>query len=162
MAGSTSISARPQTPADADFIEDLVIAVRENELGYRELPPTERNKLLREQNHLQLAHYLRVYPQAHYSIIEADKKPIGRLYVDQSPTHIHIVELSILPDFQGHGIGKTYVESIMAESIRTKVPITLSVTKDNSALRFYEKLGFQTRKVTSPTHHVMYWKPLEI
>lgn len=156
MWTSAEISLRAETEDDASFLEELVIAVRETELGYRELPVAERNHLLKEQNRLQLTHYRKNYPTAFFLIVEADSKPVGRLYLDHQAERIHIVELSLLPDFQGHGIGHQLLKNVQAEATRTQVPITLSVAHGNPAQSFYERLGFQSSGSTD-THLKMKW-----
>ncbi|MCX8238435.1 MAG: GNAT family N-acetyltransferase [Akkermansiaceae bacterium] len=65
--------------------------------------------------------------------------------------HLLIVELSILPDFQGHGSGRQLIKSAQAEAMRTKVPVRLSVEIGNPAMSFYEGLGFVRKKQRQPT-----------
>lgn len=156
MWTSAEISLRAEIEDDASFLEELVIAVRESELGYRELPVEERNRLLKEQNRLQLVHYRKRFPTAFFLIVEANGKHIGRLYLDHKIDGIHVIELSLLPDYQGHGIGHQLLKNIQAEATRTKIPITLSVAHGNPALSFYERLGFQTNESTD-THLRMKW-----
>ncbi len=135
-----------------------MIAVREGEAGFRDLLPSERTRLLKEQARLQITHYRKVYPAAHFMIIEAAGRPVGRYYVHQALDHLLIVELSILPAFQGHGIGRQLIKSAQAEAIRTKIPVRLSVEVGNPAISFYEGLGF-VRTKTEASHHAMGWTP---
>lgn len=156
MWAAAEISLRAESEDDASFLEELVIAVRENEIGYRELTVDERNRLLKEQNRLQLAHYRKHYPTAFFLIVEANSKPIGRLYLDHQADRIHVVELSLLPDFQGHGIGHQLLKNIQAEATRTQLAVTLSVGIGSPAQSFYDRLGFQVTGTTD-THFKMKW-----
>ncbi|MFT6864747.1 MAG: ribosomal protein S18 acetylase RimI-like enzyme [Akkermansiaceae bacterium] len=158
MLGEAEVSLRPETPEDFSFLEELVFAVREGEAGFRELLLSERIALLKEQTRLQVHHYRKVYPNAHFMLIEAEGKPVGRYYVHQALDHLLIVELSILPAFQGHGIGRQLIKSAQAEAIRTKVPVRLSVEMENPAMLFYEGLGF-VRTKTEASHQAMVWMP---
>lgn len=158
MWQSAEVSLRPETPDDASFLEELVFAVREEEPGFRELPLDERSALLKEQARFQASHYRRVYPTAHFLIIEAGGNPVGRYYIYQAPDHLLVVELSILPDFQGLGIGRELLKSVQAEAVRTKMPVRLSVEVGNPAMSFYEGMGF-VREKTEASHHGMVWRP---
>lgn len=153
-----NISLRPQQEADDRFVEELVLATREEEVGYRELSPADRNRLLAEQNRLQQEHYRQVFPQCHFLIVEADSKPIGRFYLDHRPTTIHAVELSLLPSLQGNGIGSQLIKTVQAEATRQSITVTLSVVVGSPAIQFYRRLGFQITG-TSETHHQMRWSP---
>ncbi|MEM0896234.1 MAG: GNAT family N-acetyltransferase [Verrucomicrobiota bacterium] len=152
-----NISLRPQTSGDEAFLSDLVIATREVEPGYRELVPQERTRLLKDQCRIQSAGYRKEFPNAFFLVVEANTKPIGRFYVDHTPGHIRVVELSLLPKFQGHGIGTQLMKTILAEATRTQIPILLSVVVWNhGAFRFYEKLGFRQVE-QSETHARLRW-----
>ncbi|MDB4412531.1 GNAT family N-acetyltransferase [bacterium] len=139
-----NVSLRPEAESDSTFVEELVIAIREGEPGFRDLPAEERTSLLKEQVRLQSADYRRKFPQAHFLIIMASGHPVGRFYIDHTPDRLRIVDLSILPDYQGHGIGHQLMKSVLAEGTRTSLPVRLSVMIGNPALDFYLKLGFVT------------------
>lgn len=158
MWTAAEISLRAETADDASFLEELVIAVREGELGYRELPADVRNRLLKQQNQLQLTHYRKKFPKAFFLIVEANSKPVGRLYLNHLAERIHVIEFSLLPEMQGHGIGHQLLKNIQAEAIRTQVPIALSVSHGNPAETFYQRLGFQATGSTD-THLRMQWQP---
>lgn len=152
------VSLRPERDDDLGFLQDLVLATRENEPGYCELPADQRNQLLREQEELQRNHYRTHFPRAHFLIVEANGKPIGRFYLDHRPDTILVVELSLLPDYQGHGIGSQLIKTVLGEATRTRVTVTLSVVIGNPALQFYQHLGFQVQS-KGETHHQMKWSP---
>ena len=105
MGKLAEISLRPESAEDAPFIDELVIAVSEMERGFRDLPVDERTRLLVEQSRLQQADYRRKFPQAHFLVIVVSGKLVGRFYVNHTTNHTRVVELSVLPDYQGHGIG---------------------------------------------------------
>jgi|MEHZ01.3.fsa_nt_MEHZ010861193.1_3 ribosomal protein S18 acetylase RimI-like enzyme len=158
MWKKAEVSLRPEISEDIPFLEELVFTIREGEPGFRDLALTERTTLLKEQACLQRAHYRKVYPAAHFMIVEADGRPIGRYYVYQASDHLLIVELSITPAFQGHGIGSQLMKSSLAEAMRTKMPVRLSVEIGNPAISFYEGLGFVWER-TEASHHGMVWMP---
>ena len=81
MGKLAEISLRPESAEDAPFIDDLVIAVREMERGFRDLPVDERSRLLVAQSRLQQADYRRKFPQAHFLVIVVSGKLVGRFSV---------------------------------------------------------------------------------
>lgn len=158
MAGLAQVSTRPETPEDSSFLGDLYFSVRELEPGFASQPLDERSRVLRDQARLQSIHYHKVFPHAHFLVVEVDGKPVGRFCVNQFNDHLLVVDLSILPDFQGHGIGSQLIKSVLAESTRTGMPVGVSVEIGHPARSFYERMGFAIFKNTE-SHHVMQWVP---
>lgn len=62
-------------------------------------------------------------------------------YDDQTPS----LSISFLPEFRGRGLGQQLVTA-MLDLLKAKgyPGVSLSVSKDNPALRFYQRLGFIT------------------
>ena len=60
---------------------------------------------------------------------------------DQTPS----LSISFLPDFRGQGLGQQLMTA-MLDLLKAKgyPSVSLSVSKDNPALRFYQRLGFVT------------------
>ncbi len=60
-------------------------------------------------------------------------------YDDQTPS----LSISFLPEFRGQGLGQQLVTA-MLDLLKAKgySSVSLSVSKDNPALRFYQRLGF--------------------
>jgi ribosomal protein S18 acetylase RimI-like enzyme len=65
-----------------------------------------------------------------------------------SPGVGHTTQICVLPGYQGHGLGRTLMQT-SAEALRSMKfrELTLTVTSDNrTAVRLYENLGFHTIK----------------
>lgn len=62
-------------------------------------------------------------------------------YDDQTPS----LSISFLPEFRGQGLGQQLMTA-MLDLLKAKgyPSVSLSVSKDNPAVRFYQKLGFVT------------------
>lgn len=74
-----------------------------------------------------------------YRIIEADEA-LGYLATDLSD-HLFLSKLYVLPEHQGHGVGRWAVEQLAKE--HADLEIHLTVNKHNhGTIVFYEKLGF--------------------
>ena len=60
---------------------------------------------------------------------------------DQTPS----LSISFLPDFRGQGLGQQLMTAMLGLLKAKDYPsVSLSVSKDNPALRFYQRLGFVT------------------
>ena len=143
MFHQVAVSLRPETPEDLPFLRELYLSVRDDEPGFRELPPAERTALLEEQFRWQHEQYHAAYPTAWFTIVTVDDRPAGRLYLVQQPDGFRVIDLSLLPKFRGSGIGTQLMKNIQAEAMRTQLPVRLQVVADNPARAFYARLGFR-------------------
>jgi len=67
------------------------------------------------------------------------------------PDSLYIVELQVLPELQGRGIGTAVVRKVIEQGANRGVPVTLSVVPGNPrAKRLYERLGFGATDVENP------------
>lgn len=87
------------------------------------------------------------------SIIEIDLQSAGVMRVDEHPTHFHIDQLFLLPEYQSRGVGTQLVEDIVKMARLRNLPVNLWVLKVNPARRLYERLGFE---VLEQTHASLY------
>jgi ribosomal protein S18 acetylase RimI-like enzyme len=69
-----------------------------------------------------------------------------------------VVDISLLPECRGRGIGTALLEAVIAEASGAGKFVALSVEKLNPALRLYRRLGF--RKVDDQgVYWSMEWRP---
>ena len=52
------------------------------------------------------------------------------------------MDVALLPDQRGAGIGTSMLKGLMAEAQRAEKPVRIHVEGFNPALRLYERLGF--------------------
>ena len=104
-----------------------------------------------EQEDLQL--YVRGFgesPHDHCLVAECDGKIVGAVWVRVMDDYGHVdnqtpsLAISLYPDYRGQGIGTQLLRQMM-ELLRQKgyVQVSLSVQKENYALRMYQKAGFE-------------------
>src|ERR1700736_5336519 len=146
------------TPADHEFSYRVFASTRENEARHLPLGDAGKQHFLRSQFELQHTDYLTNYPRAAYQVIERDGIPIGRLYVDRQPDQILIVDIALLPEYRGAGIGSVLMSEILNEGRHTGKPVRLHVELFNPALAWYERLGFRTVENVS-VYSLMEWLP---
>ena len=76
-------------------------------------------------------------------IVLVDDEPAGRLYVDRTADEIRVVDITLLPEHRGAGVGTALLSSILAEADRKSLPISIHVERHNPALRLYRRIGFE-------------------
>ena len=140
-AGAT---LRPERPADAEFLFHVFVHSRASALAQLDWDDPARDALLRMQFRAQHRAYRAQFPNARFDVIECDATPIGRLIVDRRERAIHVVDVVLLPEHRGQGIGTSLLRALLAEATANGQPVTLRVDRDNPARSLYRRLGFAT------------------
>ena len=136
-------SLRPTTAADAEFLYRVYAGTRAEELALTNWSDAQKEQFCRMQFRAQSSDYAANYPAAQYSVIEHRGTAVGRLIVDRREHEICIVDIALLPDARGAGIGTRYLRELIDEAGRAGKPLRIHVEKFNRALRLYHRLGFQ-------------------
>ena len=100
--------------------------------------------------------YRRNFPDAAYQVVCAGARPIGRLYVVRRTDEIRVLDIALLPEYRGEGIGAALLREVLAEAGASGRPVRLHVERDSRARRLYERLGFRAVS-DSPMHIAMEW-----
>jgi len=88
------------------------------------------------------AWYRENYGRASFDVVIVDGEPAGRLYVHRGKTEIRIVDIALLPEHRGGGVGTRLLGNLLAEADEGGKSVTIHVERMNPALRLYERLGF--------------------
>ena len=136
------IALRPITPEDRDSLYRVYASTRTAELAQVDWDEAHKSAFLRMQFDAQHQYYAENYSRAQFQIVLLDGEPIGRLYVDWRAAEIRIVDIALLPEHCGQGIGSHLLLEILAEGQARGVPVTIHVERFNPALHLYERLGF--------------------
>jgi ribosomal protein S18 acetylase RimI-like enzyme len=148
---------RPETAEDADFILDLFAAVRGPEFAAMGWPPALLRDFLASQSMMQNRHYANAYPGALRLIIMATDIRVGRLYLHPHPDGLRIVDIALMPDWQGRGLGGDLLRAVQAMAMdRRGGGVSLSVALANPAQRLYRRLGFTSQQTAGPDME-MHW-----
>ena len=75
-------------------------------------------------------------------MILAEGHPIGRLYVDRRETEIRILDVTLLPQARGRGIGTQILLELMKEANQENQSCSIYVESFNRSLGLFQKLGF--------------------
>ena len=137
-----SLTLRPAVTGDADLLRRVYASVRTEELALVPWSDAEKDAFLRHQFDAQHAHYREHYVGASFDVIEVDSEPVGRLYVARWEEEIRIMDIALLPEHRGRGIGTQILRGLLEEGALTGKRISIHVEMNNPALRLYERLGF--------------------
>jgi ribosomal protein S18 acetylase RimI-like enzyme len=139
---SHSVALRPVTDADREFLVGVYGSTRDEELSQVEWPEGQREAFIRMQFEAQDADYHTRSPAGSFDVIEVGGRPAGRLYVDRRPGDLRIVDISLLPEFRGAGIGGQLVARLMEEAAAAECKVSIHVEIHNRAVALYERMGF--------------------
>jgi GNAT superfamily N-acetyltransferase len=153
-----SISFRPVCEADHTFLERLYGTTRESELSQTGWSSAEKEAFIKMQFDAQHRHYQQHFAEARFDVIERDGKPIGRLYVDRRSDEIRIIDIALLPEERGHGLGGHLMKGLLSEARGLNIPVRIHVEQFNPALRLYERLGFGKIQ-DEGVYYLMEWRP---
>ena len=135
-------SLRPVTASDREFLIGLYATTR-NDLLSLPLDEEQRDALVRMQFHAQDVHFRQTNPSARLDVVEVDGRPIGRLYVDLRPTDLRIIDISLLPELRGAGLGSALIRTVQQDAAACERTVSLHVAMGNPAARLYARLGFR-------------------
>lgn len=142
MHAVVSTVLRPSTDADREFLVGLYASTRDAELSQVAWAPGQREAFVRMQFTAQDTEYRRHNPQGTFDVIEVDGRPVGRLIVDRRPGDIRIVDISLVPDARGAGIGSRLIGDLLDEARASDRIVSIHVEVHNRAAELYARLGF--------------------
>ncbi|MFI8415639.1 GNAT family N-acetyltransferase [Serratia sp. NPDC078593] len=120
----------------ADYAEDLMI----NHLYSKEKAVSEAAKVNKD-----------TLPQGintkynHFRICEYCRQTVGYIWFSLEDSSAFLMDIMLLPEYQGRGIGKQFMQSFLNELIASGAEeLELRVSPHNQrALNMYKKLGFR-------------------
>jgi ribosomal protein S18 acetylase RimI-like enzyme len=150
---------RPETEADVPFLRRLYISTRWEELALvADWTEAQKIAFLESQFAAQRSYYQVHYANAAFDVLEAQGVPAGRLYLDRQADTLLIVDIALLPEWCGRGIGTALIEAMFAEARLAGRGVTISVEKFNPAQRLYRRLGFR-EYAEDEVYWFMHWSP---
>ena len=136
------IQLRPVEAKDAAFIEAVYRSTREAELNLTNWSEYQKSAFISMQSTAQLTDYKTKFPGARFQVIIYNKKDAGRFYTGENETEIRLLDITLLPQFRGKGIGKHLLQRLIQRSNKVQKKISLHVMASNPALKLYLRLGF--------------------
>jgi ribosomal protein S18 acetylase RimI-like enzyme len=157
-AAPFGISYRPFTDEDLPFVAALYASTREAEVAQTGWPVEAQRAFLAQQFEAQHRHYRQHYYDAEWLILERAGAAIGRLYLFEDATEFTIVDISLIPEARGQGIGAALLEDVCALARGKGKIVSIHVEKNNPARRLYGRLGFEVKEDLG-VYDLMTWSP---
>jgi ribosomal protein S18 acetylase RimI-like enzyme len=148
---------RPARAEDKPFLYALYASTRDDEMALVDWSEPQKESFLRTQFEAQHSYYTGHFCTAQFEVVEQRQQPIGRFYVDRRENEIRVIDIALLPTFRQRGIGTALMQGVMNEAAQTEKPVTIHVEQFNSAMRFYQRLGFQAVCLEG-MHWLMEWR----
>jgi len=153
-----AISFRPVRPSDEGFLSEVYASTRLDELAPLGWTAAQQHAFLRMQFTAQHRSYLAQFPAADFLIILWHGRPVGRLYLERRADEIRGIDIALLPEYRGAGIGTAVLHDLLAEAACAGKPFRIHVAKANRAQRLYERLGFSMLE-DNGVYLFMEWSP---
>jgi ribosomal protein S18 acetylase RimI-like enzyme len=134
---------RPAGPCDAELLYRIYASTREGELAVVPWDAAQKEAFLRMQFAAQDRYYHATFPDASYDLILSGEQVLGRLYVDRGETAWNVIDLALLPEHRGQGIGTQLLTEVLADAAAAAKPVRMHVERFNPAQRLYDRLGFE-------------------
>ena len=153
-----SIELRPATPADQAFLQRLYASTRGMEFRLHGCDAATEAMLQNVQFKAQQTDLQLQYPDAEATIIVERERPIGRLYVQYSDNEVRLIDITLLPEYRGRGIGKGLLRGLQTHGQRLHLPVRLNVLIGNPAQRLCQRCDFIMQGLDG-LHAAMEWRP---
>ncbi|MBL8222342.1 MAG: GNAT family N-acetyltransferase [Bryobacterales bacterium] len=153
-----AVSLRPEGAEDSAFLLSLYESAYGAALAMLPVPEAQKQTLVEMQFRAQAAHYRQAYPDASFDIVVRDGEQVGRLCVWRGEGEMRIVDLALMPQVRGLGIGTALIEAVLDEGQRTGCAVRLRVEPWNPARGLYGRLGFVVEE-EEMGYVGMVWRP---
>lgn len=155
---AATVSFRPIRPGDEPALLQVYASTRLEELAPLGWSVEQQAAFLSQQFAAQHSYYQQHHAAADFLLILVDGCPAGRLYVDRRDDELRLIDVALLPEHRGAGLGTRLLGALMEEASATGRPVRIHVEKFNRALHLYERLGF-TRLEDRGLYWFMEWRP---
>lgn len=135
---------RAERDEDTPFLCGLYAEVRAQELAsVIDWSEAQKRAFTDSQLALQREHYRRHYPGAEFLVLELAGAPIGRVYLCAFADTIRLMDIALVGEQRGQGIGTVLMHELMQLARERATTLTLHVEPQNPAQRLYARLGFK-------------------
>ncbi|MDN5000405.1 GNAT family N-acetyltransferase [Bradyrhizobium sp. WYCCWR 12677] len=145
-AAEAGLTFRRVTDADLPLLARIYASTRIDELAPVPWSDAEKAAFLDMQFRAQHVHYQQNHPDADWLIIMRSAADIGRLYLERLPDRHCIIDIALLPDHRGRGLGEALLRDLLDEAASAGRDVEIHVEKQNPAMALYRRLGFSTQQ----------------
>jgi len=141
-AAQARLAFRRIGEADLAFLARLYASTRMEELAVTGWRAEQKAAFLQMQFDAQHAHYQKHYVGSDFLVIERDGAAVGRLYLARWKREHRIVDIAMLPQYRGQGLGTALLRDLLDEAAAAGKAVSIHVEKFNPAQSLYRRLGF--------------------
>ena len=142
-AAALGVAVRPmRDEEDLPFAAALYASTRAEEVAQTGWPAEVQQAFLAQQHEAQHQFYRAQYDGAEWLIVERDGVAIGRLYLVEWTREFRVIDIALVPEARGGGIGGALLADIMGAAAAAGKAVSAHVERNNPALRLYARLGF--------------------
>lgn len=142
MTASGELCLRPAGPGDAELLYLVYASTRQEELAVVPWDASAKEAFLRMQFKAQDTYYRATFPNASYDLIVSGDDVLGRLYVHRGESAWVVLDIALLPEHRGTGVGTKLLSEVVAEAAAAGKPVQVHVERYNPARHLYDRLGF--------------------
>ena len=158
MTTDNAITLRHALATDRAFLVALYASTRTEEFAQLGWPADMEQTFMKMQFDAQRGDYERRHPGALCQIVEQHRCPIGRLWVAQDARSLTVLDISMLAEMRGRGIGTACLRRVLRRAEAAGLDVELQVVRGNPAQHLYERLGFRA-VAEGGVRVAMAWKP---
>lgn len=155
---AAGVTVRHERDDDRDFLCELFISTRWDEMEASGWPIEVRRAFLADQFRLQHLQYLQ-YANAAFGIVEANGERTGRLYIAARSAEIRIIDISFIPQWRGRGLGGRLIRAVQDQAASINAKVSIHVEQTNRAQGLYQRLGFRPVGEHG-IYHLLEWQPV--
>ena len=157
-AGAFGVTYRNLEEDDLPFVGALFASTRTEELAPTGWPEEMKTAFLEQQHLAQHRHYQAYYPGAEWLIVEKDGVAVGRIYVEEGKSDIHLIDIALLPAHRRAGLGGAMIGDLIEWAGSSGKSISLYVEPNNPIRPFYLRVGFESTGLNG-AHEAMLLRP---
>jgi len=138
-----AFSLRARGADDEEFWLKVYGSTRAEEMAMVPWDESQKRAFLEMQFKAQSEAYQQQFPGAEHLVILDDGIPAGRLIVDRDAERILLVDIALLPEHRGRGIGGELIARLKTEAEQAAKPLWLDVENFNPVRSYYLRIGFR-------------------
>lgn len=144
---------------DLGFMRALYETLRAEEMARVAWPEGARQSFLDSQFTLQHRHFTTQFQHAEFLVLEHRGQAVGRLYLLRESPRWLVIDIGLLPAWQGRGIGGALLRQLQRDAQGSHAQgLALHVRLDNGrAHALYVRLGFREQGGVEGLHQRMHW-----
>lgn len=158
-AAALGVVLRPMTDADLAFAARVYASTRQEELAPTGWPQPMIDAFLAQQHEAQHAHYSVHYHGLRRQAIRHRGADVGRLYLHEGPSDLRIVDIALLPQARGAGIGGALLADVIAYAEAHGLRASIHVERNNPARRLYLRAGFVFERTAGEVYDLLIRHP---